>query len=86
MNGNSNTVNATQSGTGTHYLDLNLTGNGHSVTTNQSGAGNHAATIDLTNSGGAANLNLNQSGSTNQVYSIQQSCTNPAGCSTAITQ
>lgn len=86
VNGNSNTVNATQSGTGTHYLDLNLTGNGHSVTTNQSGTGNHAATINLNNAGGAANLNLNQSGSTNQVYSIQQSCTNAAGCSTFITQ
>ena len=86
VNGNSNTVNATQSGTGTHYLDLNLTGNGHSVTTNQSGTGNHAATINLNNAGGAANLNLNQSGSTNQVYSIQQSCTNAAGCSTTISQ
>ena len=85
-NGSSNSVTATQSGTGTHYLDINLTGNGHSVTTSQSGAGNHAATIDLTNSGGAASLNLNQSGSTGQVYSIQQSCTNAAGCSTSITQ
>ena len=85
-NGNSNSITATQSGTGTHYLDINLTGNGHSVTTSQSGTGNHAATIDLTNSGGAATLNLNQSGSTGQVYSIQQSCTNAAGCSTTITQ
>ena len=85
-NGNSNSITATQSGTGTHYLDINLTGNGHSVTTSQSGTGNHAATIDLTNSGGAATLNLNQSGSTGQVYSIQQSCTNTAGCSTTITQ
>jgi len=86
VNGNSNTINATQSGTGTHYLDINLTGNGHSVTANQSGTGNHASTIDLTNSGGAASLNVTQSGSTNQIYSIQQSCTNAAGCSTTITQ
>jgi hypothetical protein len=85
-NGSSNSITAAQSGTGTHYLDIKLTGNGHSVTTSQSGAGNHAATIDLTNSGGAASLNLNQSGSTGQVYSIQQSCTNAAGCSTSITQ
>lgn len=86
VNGNSNTINATQSGTGNHYLDIDLLGNGHSVTTNQSGTGNHAATINLTNSGGAASVNLTQSGSTNQVYSIQQSCTNPAGCSTTIVQ
>jgi hypothetical protein len=63
---------------------MNIVFYGASVT--QQGAGNHAATIDLTNSGGSANLNLNQSGSTNQVYSIQQSCANPAGCSTTITQ
>jgi hypothetical protein len=86
VNGNSNTINATQSGTGTHYLDINLTGNNHSVTSNQSGTGNHAATIDFTNTGGASSLNMTQSGSTNQTYSIQQSCTNPAGCSTTITQ
>ena len=86
VNGNSNTINATQSGTGAHYLDINLTGAGHSVTSNQSGAGNHAATINLTNSGGAGSVNLNQSGSTAQIYNIQQSCTNAAGCSTSITQ
>ena len=51
VNGSSNTVNATQSGTGTHYLDINLSGNGHNVTTNQSGTGNHATTLDLTNAG-----------------------------------
>jgi hypothetical protein len=86
ISGNSNTVNTNQKDTGQHFLDLNLTGNGHSVTTVQEGAGSHAATINFTNSGGAGSLNLNQSGSTNQTYSIQQSCTNPAGCSTAITQ
>lgn len=86
VNGNSNTINATQTGTGNHYLDINLLGNGHSVTANQSGSGSHAATIDFTNAGGSSSLNLNQSGSTSQTYSIQQSCTNPAGCSTTITQ
>ncbi len=85
-NGSSNTVTATQSGTGNHYLDINLTGNGHTVNSLQDGLGNHAATINFTNSGGASSLNLNQSGSTSQTYSIDQSCTNPAGCSTTITQ
>ena len=86
ISGNNNTVTTNQKDSGQHYLDLKLTGNGHTINTIQEGTGNHAATIDLTNSGGAATLNLNQSGSTNQVYSIQQSCANPAGCSTTITQ
>jgi hypothetical protein len=86
VSGNNNTVTTNQKDSGQHYLDLKLTGNGHNVGVTQQGTGNHAATIDLTNSGGAATLNLNQSGTSNQVYSIQQSCTNPAGCSTTVTQ
>lgn len=86
ISGSNNTVSTTQSDAGQDYLDLKLTGNGHSVTSLQSGAGNHAATIDLTNAGGASSLNMTQSGSTAQTYSIQQSCTNAAGCSTTITQ
>ena len=86
VTGNNNTVSTTQQDSGQHYLDLKLTGAGHNPTILQSGTGNHAATIDLTNSGGAGTLNLNQSGSTNQVYSIQQSCVNAAGCSTTVTQ
>jgi len=86
ISGNNNTVTTNQKDTGNHYLDINLTGNGHSVNATQEGSGNHAATIQFTNSGGASSLNLNQSGATNQTYSIQQSCTNPAGCGTTITQ
>jgi len=86
INGNNNTVTTNQKDTGQHYLDINLTGNGHNVNATQEGSGNHAATIQFTNSGGASSLNLNQSGSTNQTYSINQSCTNPAGCSTTVTQ
>jgi hypothetical protein len=84
--GNSNTVTTNQKDTGNHYLDINITGNGHNVNAIQEGSGNHAATINFTNSGGASSLNLNQSGATNQTYSIQQSCTNPAGCSATVTQ
>ena len=75
-----------QKDTGNHYLDINLTGNGHNVNAVQEGTGSHAATIQFTNSGGASSLNLNQSGSTNQTYSIQQSCVNAAGCSATVTQ
>ena len=86
VNGGNNTLNAQQKDSGQDYLDVKLTGNGHSVTALQQGGGNHAATIDLTNSGGASTLNMTQQGSTAQTYSIQQSCTNPAGCSTTIVQ
>lgn len=86
INGNDNSVNTNQKDTGQHYLDINLTGNSHSVNAVQEGSGSHAATINFTNSGGGSSLNLNQSGSSSQTYSIQQSCTNPAGCSTTISQ
>jgi hypothetical protein len=52
----------------------------------QDGIGNHAATIKLNNTGGSSTVNMNQLGSTPQTYSIDQSCTNPAGCNTTITQ
>ena len=86
VSGNNNTVTTNQKDGGQHYLDINLTGAGHNVNAVQEGSGNHAATIQFTNSGGASSLNLNQSGTTNQTYSINQSCTNPAGCSTTVTQ
>ena len=86
VTGNSNSLTASQTGTGADFLDITLTGNGHNVNSAQSGAGNHAATINLTNSGGASSVTLTQGGSTAQTYSIQQSCTNPAGCSVSVTQ
>jgi hypothetical protein len=86
VNGGSNSVTTNQKDSGQHYLDLSLIGNGHTVNAIQEGAGNHAATVNFTNSGGASTLNMNQSGSTNQTYSINQSCANASGCSTTITQ
>ncbi len=86
VTGNSNSLTASQTGTGADFLDITLTGNGHNVNSAQSGTGNHAGTINLTNSGGASSVTLTQGGSTAQTYSIQQSCTNPAGCSVSVTQ
>jgi hypothetical protein len=86
INGNNNTVTANQKDTGQHYLDVKLTGNGHTVNATQEGAGNHKATIDLSNTGGSSTLNLNQLGTTDQTYSLQQSCATPTGCSTTIVQ
>ncbi len=85
--GNNNTVTANQKDTGQHYLDLKLTGNGHSANVVQEGSASHRATIDLTNAGGSSSITLNQnSNTTPQVYNIQQSCANAAGCSTTVTQ
>jgi hypothetical protein len=86
VNGANNTVIVNQKDTGQHYLDVKLTGNGHTVNAIQEGSGNHKATIDLSNTGGSSTLNLNQLGTTDQTYSIQQSCATPTGCSTTIVQ
>ena len=87
ITGNNNTVTANQKDTGQHYLDLKLTGNGHNANIVQEGTASHRATIDLTNTGGSSSVILNQnSNTTPQVYSIQQSCANPAGCSATVTQ
>lgn len=85
--GNNNTVTANQKDTGQHYLDLKLMGNGHNANIVQEGTASHRATIDLTNAGGSSSIILNQnSNTTPQVYSIQQSCANAAGCSATVTQ
>ena len=84
--GSNNTISVIQKNGGNHYLDLETTGGGHSATIVQEGAGNHAATIKLNNAGGASTLTLNQSGATNQVYSIEQSCATPSGCAVSVTQ
>jgi len=84
ITGNSNTITAVQEGGGNHYLENKLTGNGNSVLANQSGSTGNKANIDLTNAGGAASIDLQQSGGKN--FTIIQSCTNPAGCSTVIRQ
>ena len=84
ITGNSNTITAVQEGAGNHYLENKLTGNGNSVLANQSGSTANKANIDLTNAGGPASVDLQQSGGKN--FTIIQSCTNPAGCSTVIRQ
>jgi len=86
VQGGSNTVNTMQQGSGSHYLDVYLSGNGHSVGVTQQGSGNHAARIELYNQGGSSTVTLNQQGNTSQNYSLSQQCTNPAGCTTTMTQ
>jgi len=84
VTGSNNSITAVQEGAGNHYLENKLTGNGNSVLANQSGSTANKANIDLTNAGGAASIDLQQSGGKN--FTIIQSCTNPAGCSTVIRQ
>jgi hypothetical protein len=84
ITGNSNTVDAVQKGTGQHQLTTNLTGNNNSALVVQEGAQQNKANIDLTNAGGPAILDLQQSGGKN--FTIIQSCTNPAGCTTTVRQ
>jgi hypothetical protein len=86
VTGSSNSLNVTQQNTGNHYLDISLNGNNNSATVNQKDGGSHKATISLTNAGGASNLTLIQQGATGQVYSIQQTCANAAGCTVSVQQ
>jgi hypothetical protein len=86
IDGSNNTLNVTQKDAGNHYLDLKLTGNNHNVTTLQQGSAQHKATISVTNAGGPVTVNTTQSGSTPQIYSLDQTCTNAAGCSASIVQ
>jgi len=84
VTGSNNSVTAVQEGAGGHYLENKLTGNGHTILVNQSGNIQNNASIDLTNGGGSASVDLQQSGG--KSFSIIQSCTNPAGCSTVVRQ
>ena len=84
ITGSNNSISAVQEGAGNHYLENKLTGNGNSVLANQSGSTANKANIDLTNAGGAASVDLQQTGG--KSFTIIQSCTNPAGCSTVIRQ
>jgi hypothetical protein len=84
VNGNNNTIDAVQKGTAQHQLTTNLTGNNNSALVVQEGNQQNRANIDLINAGGPAILDLQQSGGKN--FTIIQSCTNPAGCTTTVRQ
>jgi hypothetical protein len=79
VNGSSNDVDILQQGTGEHFLDITA-GSNQTIDINQDGSGSHAATIDM--SGYSSTLDLDQTGSTDQTYSLTQICTNANGCGT----
>ena len=86
VTGDSNNVTVYQHDDSNKYLDFNLTGDGHTIDVEQTGTGAHNAEIDLTYGSASSTVNLLQQGSTNQSYSIEQTCYTTGGCSTTVTQ
>jgi hypothetical protein len=85
INGNGNALGVYQ--TGNNMLSsVNLYGNNNTANVTQIGSGTMSAVVGLTNQGGPNNLTLIQTGNSNLNYSVQQTCANPAGCSSTIQQ
>ena len=74
-----NTVNNTQNGNDNLTL-VNISGDNNSATVNQTGSG-HSALLNLI--GNKNTVSVTQTGA-NDAYSLQQTCTNPAGCSVSV--
>ena len=81
ITGSDSTLSTNQKGTGNHFLDITL-GSNQTLSVTQEGSGNHAATIAL--DGYSSSLQLNQNSSSNQTYSIDQTCANANGCGTTV--
>ncbi|MEK9699690.1 MAG: hypothetical protein VW270_28190, partial [Candidatus Poseidoniales archaeon] len=79
INGSSNDIDLVQQGTGDHFLDVTA-GSNQTIDVNQDGSGTMSATIDM--SGYTSGLDLDQTGTSNQTYSLTQNCTNSSGCGT----
>jgi hypothetical protein len=79
INGDDNSLTTNQKDSGQHFLDITL-GSDQTVSVTQEGTGDHAATINM--SGYSSGLNLNQNSSTDQNYSLDQTCLNANGCGT----
>jgi hypothetical protein len=79
INGNWNTINNIQNGTDNFSL-INISGDNNSATVNQTGTG-HSTLLNLI--GNKNTVSVTQTG-TGDAYSLQQTCTNPAGCSVSV--
>ena len=92
QSGNSNQTYSTITGTGnsitigqtgnSNIAAVDVFGNNNSATVFQTG-NNHGTVLNLINAGGANNVSVVQTG-TGDAYSLQQTCTNPAGCSVSV--
>jgi ABC-type thiamine transport system ATPase subunit len=79
LTGNWNTVNNTQ--TGSNNLSIvNVSGDNNSATVNQTGTG-HSTLLNLI--GNKNTVSVTQTG-VGDAYTLQQTCTNPAGCSVSV--
>jgi hypothetical protein len=74
-----NTVSNTQNGSNNLSI-VNVTGDNNSATINQTGSG-HNTLLNLI--GNKNSVSVTQTG-TGDVYSLQQTCTHPAGCSVSV--
>lgn len=81
ISGNSNNASIIQTGNG-NIASVNLYGDHNIANVSQTG-NNHGTVLNLINAGGANNATVIQTG-TGDPYSLQQTCTNPAGCSVTI--
>ena len=81
ISGSSNSMTIGQNGN-SNIASVNLYGNNNTATVTQTG-NNHGTVLNLINAGGANNVSVIQTG-TGDAYSLQQTCTNPAGCSVSV--
>jgi len=81
ISGNSNSMTIGQNGN-SNIASVDLYGNNNTATVTQTG-NSHGAVLKLVNAGGANNVSVIQTG-TGDAYSLQQTCTNPAGCSVSV--
>jgi len=79
LNGYWNTVNNTQNGSNNLSI-VNVSGDNNSATVNQTGSG-HSALLNLI--GNKNTVSVTQTGVGDE-YTLQQTCTNPAGCSVSV--
>ena len=81
ISGSSNSMTIGQTGNG-NIAAVNLYGNNNTASVTQTG-NNHGTVLNLINAGGANNVSVIQTG-VGDAYSLQQTCTNPAGCSVSV--
>jgi len=81
ISGNNNSLSFGQNGN-SNIAAANLYGNNNVATVTQTG-NNHGVVLSLVNAGGANNVSVVQTG-IGDAYSLQEICTNPAGCSVSV--
>jgi len=76
---NNNSITLKQQDSGNHWAEVSVSGGNKTVDITQTGTAGHMASVQLTGPQ-PASLSLQQSGSTQQFYSIQSNCTTTGGC------